>query len=92
MTTVKQPPEEDCYIYFRYVLVVYLRRRPLLTLVQMMDAWNVVVVVSRYFGGIHLGPDRFKHINSVARDVITKGGFIQEANKEKEAGRSSKRK
>lgn len=41
----------------------------------MMDVWNVIVVVSRWFGGIHLGPDRFKHINSAARDGIVKGGF-----------------
>lgn len=41
-----------------------------------MDVWNVIVVVSRWFGGIHLGPDRFKHINSAARDVIIKGQFL----------------
>lgn len=40
-----------------------------------MDAWNVIVVVSRWFGGTHLGPDRFKHINSTTRDAIVKGGF-----------------
>lgn len=40
-----------------------------------MDVWNVIVVVSRWFGGTHLGPDRFKHINSAARDGIVKGGF-----------------
>lgn len=47
----------------------------LLHLLTMMDAWNVIVVVSRWFGGTHLGPDRFKHINSAARDVVTKGNF-----------------
>ncbi|CAK9435963.1 uncharacterized protein LODBEIA_P05630 [Lodderomyces beijingensis] len=47
----------------------------LLHLLQMMDVWNVIVVVSRWFGGIHLGPDRFKHINSAARDALTKGCF-----------------
>lgn len=36
----------------------------LLHLLQMVDAINVVVVVSRWFGGILLGPDRFKHINN----------------------------
>ena len=35
----------------------------------------MIVVVSRWFGGTHLGPDRFKHINSAARDVVTKGNF-----------------
>ena len=47
----------------------------LLHLLTMMDAWNMIVVVSRWFGGTHLGPDRFKHINSAARDVVTKGNF-----------------
>ncbi|RLV91095.1 Protein IMPACT [Spathaspora sp. JA1] len=55
----------------------------LLHLLQMMDAWNVIVVVSRWFGGIHLGPDRFKHINSVARDVLIKGSYVSDTNNAK---------
>ncbi|QRG37579.1 hypothetical protein FDK38_001956 [Candidozyma auris] len=47
----------------------------MLHLLTIMDAWNVMVVVSRWFGGTHLGPDRFKHINSATRDAIVKGGF-----------------
>ena len=31
--------------------------------------------VSRY-GGIHLGPDRFKHINNVARMLLQTTGLI----------------
>ncbi|KAK9364116.1 ribosomal protein S5 domain 2-type protein [Lipomyces starkeyi] len=42
------------------------------------DLWNVMVVVSRWYGGIHLGPDRFKHINVTARDALVKGGFVQD--------------
>lgn len=30
---------------------------------------NVAVVVSRWYGGIQLGPDRFKHINNATRFV-----------------------
>ena len=37
---------------------------------QLMDVRNAVVVVSRWYGGVHLGPDRFKHINNCARTVI----------------------
>ena len=37
---------------------------------------NVLVVVTRYFGGIHLGPDRFKHINQAARNALELGGFL----------------
>lgn len=44
----------------------------------MMDAWNLIVVVSRWFGGTHIGPDRFKHINTAARDAVIKGGFIDQ--------------
>lgn len=34
------------------------------------------MVVTRYFGGIHLGPDRFKHIGQAARDALEAGGFL----------------
>lgn len=50
----------------------------MLHLLTIMDVWNVIVVVSRWFGGIHLGPDRFKHINSATRDVLVQGGFFKE--------------
>mmetsp|Transcript_39437 Transcript_39437/g.88269 ORF Transcript_39437/g.88269 Transcript_39437/m.88269 type:complete len:124 (-) Transcript_39437:78-449(-) len=39
-------------------------------------AKNVVVMVTRWFGGIHLGPDRFKHINNAARGVLEQGDFL----------------
>ncbi|CAM9666918.1 unnamed protein product, partial [Hapterophycus canaliculatus] len=42
-------------------------------------AQNVVVVVSRWFGGIHLGPDRFKHINNAARELLVRCGATKEA-------------
>jgi hypothetical protein len=35
-------------------------------------ATNVLVVVSRWYGGIHLGPDRFRHINNVARMLMVR--------------------
>ncbi|NWU88462.1 IMPCT protein, partial [Upupa epops] len=42
----------------------------LLHLMQILDVRNVLVVVSRWYGGILLGPDRFKHINNCARAVL----------------------
>lgn len=45
-------------------------------LLQIMELQNVLVVVTRYFGGIHLGPDRFKHINQAARNALELGGFL----------------
>jgi hypothetical protein len=37
----------------------------LLHLMQLMDVWNVMVVVTRWYGGVQLGPDRFRIINTV---------------------------
>ncbi|KAG9770161.1 UPF0029-domain-containing protein, partial [Aureobasidium melanogenum] len=57
----------------------------LLHLMQLMDVWNVLVVVTRWYGGVKLGPDRFRLINQVAREALVKGGFVKdEADKEKE--------
>ncbi|KAJ2747715.1 hypothetical protein GGI19_006324 [Coemansia pectinata] len=47
-------------------------------LLQLVEAENVVVVVTRWFGGTHLGPDRFKLINNAARQALEAGGFIEE--------------
>lgn len=50
----------------------------LLTLLQILNVVNVMVVVTRWYGGIQLGPARFKHINNAARDALVKGGFVQD--------------
>ncbi|XP_066255916.1 protein IMPACT-B-like [Euwallacea similis] len=47
----------------------------LLHLLEILDAKNVAVVVTRWFGGIHLGPDRFKHISNAARQTLVESGF-----------------
>ncbi len=49
----------------------------LASLLEMCRAENVLVVVSRWFGGVHLGSSRFKWIASVARDGLERGGFIK---------------
>ncbi|EXJ60884.1 hypothetical protein A1O7_05037 [Cladophialophora yegresii CBS 114405] len=54
----------------------------LLHLMQLMDAWNVLVVVSRWYGGVKLGPDRFRLINQVGRDALVKGGFVKDQNEQ----------
>ncbi|CAG8490066.1 11208_t:CDS:2 [Paraglomus brasilianum] len=48
----------------------------LLHLLQILDAKNVLVIVSRWYGGIKLGPDRFKDINNCARDLLEQCGYI----------------
>jgi putative IMPACT (imprinted ancient) family translation regulator len=37
-----------------------------------MEVRDMIVVVTRWYGGIQLGGDRWKHINAVARDVVEK--------------------
>jgi Uncharacterized protein family UPF0029/RWD domain len=49
----------------------------LLHLLQMVDARNVVVVVSRWFGGTLLGPARFGLINKAARELLDSQGMIR---------------
>jgi len=70
--------------YYYFLLIssefVYTNFFFVLFYLKMMDVWNVIVVVSRWFGGTHLGPDRFKHINTAAREAIIKGNFIVDAN------------
>lgn len=44
--------------------------KKLMKLLEFSKLENVMVVVSRWFGGILLGPDRFKHINNCARSLL----------------------
>jgi hypothetical protein len=39
-------------------------------LLEMRQEDGVLVLVSRWFGGIQLGPKRFAHISNVARDLL----------------------
>lgn len=48
----------------------------MLHLLTVMNAENIIAVCVRWFGGIHLGPDRFKHINNATRDAIFKGNLV----------------
>ena len=55
------------------------------------DVENVLVVVTRYFGGIHLGPDRFKHINQAARNALEIGGFLDAPGDKKNSSRLARK-
>ena len=57
-----------------------------LHLLQLMDAWGVLIVVSRWFGGVKLGSDRFRIINQVVREVIVKGNWGKAGKEEAGAG------
>ncbi|RVE52167.1 hypothetical protein evm_003240 [Chilo suppressalis] len=49
----------------------------MLHLLNILDQKNTLVVVSRWYGGIQLGPDRFRHINNAARQVIEQAGLLK---------------
>jgi hypothetical protein len=44
-------------------------------MIRLMRVDNVAVIVSRWFGGVLLGPDRFKLICNSARDVLEEHGY-----------------
>ncbi|RDW81901.1 hypothetical protein BP6252_03013 [Coleophoma cylindrospora] len=58
-----------------------------LHLMQLMDLWDVMVVVTRWYGGHQLGPKRFSIINAVARDAFVKGDFVKDDNATKKKGK-----
>ncbi|KAF5017120.1 hypothetical protein F66182_10996, partial [Fusarium sp. NRRL 66182] len=59
----------------------------LLHLMQVMDVWDAMVVVTRWYGGVLLGPRRFALINAVARDGFVKAGLVKEEKQEKKKGK-----
>ncbi|KIM74993.1 hypothetical protein PILCRDRAFT_79509 [Piloderma croceum F 1598] len=60
-------------------------------LLQILEVSNCLVIVTRYFGGIHLGPDRFKHINQAARNALEIGGFLDDPGARRNTVRSKRR-
>ncbi|KAK3378245.1 ribosomal protein S5 domain 2-type protein [Podospora didyma] len=50
----------------------------LLHLMQLMDLWDTMVIVTRWYGGQKLGPRRFALINAAARDAFVKAGLVDE--------------
>nr|XP_019047437.1 hypothetical protein I302_04050 [Kwoniella bestiolae CBS 10118]OCF26367.1 hypothetical protein I302_04050 [Kwoniella bestiolae CBS 10118] len=60
-------------------------------LLDILELENVLIVVTRWFGGIHLGPDRFKHINQAARDALEVGGFLGDRREKDEEKSAAKR-
>lgn len=63
----------------------------LLHLMQILDVRNVMVVVSRWYGGILLGPDRFKHVNNCARNILVEEGYTGSTDEAAKSGAKTKR-
>ncbi|CAM4742463.1 unnamed protein product [Rotaria magnacalcarata] len=51
----------------------------MLHLMEIADIKNALVIVSRWFGGILLHNDRFKHINNACRMILINHGYIKKA-------------
>jgi len=47
-------------------------------ILRLMEVSNIAVVVSRWFGGVLLGPDRFKYINQAARNLLELHGVVEQ--------------
>lgn len=60
----------------------------LLHLMQLMDLWDTMVVVTRWYGGQKLGPRRFALINAAARDAFVRAGLVDEPVAGKKKGQS----
>jgi hypothetical protein len=59
---------ENTPIYFYVPLLIW--KCQMLYVLQNLKAINCVVIVTRWFGGIELGPDRFKHISNQTKEVL----------------------
>ncbi|KAI5780955.1 ribosomal protein S5 domain 2-type protein [Geopyxis carbonaria] len=51
-------------------------------LLELMQVSDVLVVVSRWYGGVKLGPDRFRLINAAARAALVEGGWVRDKSEE----------
>ena len=47
----------------------------MLRILQSLGSINVAVIVTRWYGGVHLGPERFKIINNLTRDILLESGM-----------------
>ncbi|KAK6702256.1 hypothetical protein SNK04_012161 [Fusarium graminearum] len=61
----------------------------LLQLMQSMDLWDSMVVVTRWYGGTHLGSKRFRFITAAASDAFARAGM--DGNKKEEKSKGKKR-
>lgn len=54
---------------------------PMLFLLQRSKVVNVCVVVTRWFGGVLMGPDRFRVITNVAKELLQQEGYLKTSSK-----------
>lgn len=63
-----------------------------LHLLELMGVWDAMVVVTRWYGGVQLGPDRFRIINQTAREAVMRGGLVPDVIGKDESGGKKKSK
>ena len=63
----------------------------LANLLDLLNVENVIVVVTRWYGGIHLGPDRFKHIANSARIALAECGYVDAGQSHKKGKKNQQR-
>jgi Uncharacterized protein family UPF0029/RWD domain len=51
--------------------------QPMLFMLQKMDLWDILVVTTRWYGGIKLGGDRFRIITGVVKTVLDETGITK---------------
>ena len=64
----------------------------LLHLLQVMGCEDVVVVVTRWYGGVKLGGERFRCIGNVAREALVEGGWGRNPKEKDGSTRGTKKK
>ncbi|WFD31634.1 hypothetical protein MSPP1_002673 [Malassezia sp. CBS 17886] len=59
-----------------HLLSLLVRGRSAMDGAHAKNVENVLVVVTRWYGGVNLGPDRFKLINRAAKEALTRSGAL----------------
>lgn len=60
-------------------------------LLELADCHNTVIVVSRWYGGVKLGSDRWRLISRVANQALDRGGFKKGTGAENKQGKTKKK-
>ncbi|BGP37582.1 hypothetical protein JCM10450v2_001497 [Rhodotorula kratochvilovae] len=59
----------------------------LLELLRKLEVQDVLLVVTRWYGGVPMGPDRFRVINAVGKEALELGGFLSPGKVDKHSKR-----
>ncbi|KAE9408656.1 ribosomal protein S5 domain 2-like protein [Gymnopus androsaceus JB14] len=60
-------------------------------LLEVTGCENTVLVVSRWYGGVQLGGDRWRRITEVSKEALDKGGFLKREKEVETTGEKNKK-